>query len=77
MIDHAEHKYNFIKMSAPKTKEMLIQHLNPLKKVDVSLSHAVDEIQTTKCEIEVQGDSVANEIKSSFAEYRKIVSKNF
>ncbi len=53
----------------------LIQHLDPLKKVDVSLSHAVEEIQTTKCEIKVQGDSVTNEIKSSFAEYRKIVDK--
>ncbi len=51
VIHHAGHKYNFIKMSAPKTKEMLIQHLDPLKKVDVSLSHAVEEIQTTKCEI--------------------------
>ncbi len=40
-----------------------IQHLDPLKKVDVSLSHAVEEIQTTKSEIEAQGDSVANEIK--------------
>ncbi len=75
VIDHAEHKYDFIKVSAPKTKEILIQHLNPLKKLDVSLSHAVEEIQTTKCEIEAQGDSVANEIKSSFAEYRKIVDK--
>ncbi len=75
VIDHAEHKYDFIKVSAPKTKEMLIQHLDPLKKVDVSLSHAVEEIQTTKCEIEAQGDSVANEIKNSFTKYRKIVDK--
>ncbi len=41
--------------------------LNPLKKVEVSLSHAMEGIQTTKSEIEAQGDSVANEIKSSFA----------
>ncbi len=41
----------------------------------MSLSHAVEEIQTTKSEIEAQGDSVANEIKSSFAEYRMIVDK--
>ncbi len=42
----------------------------------MSLSHAVEEIQTTKCEIEAQGDSVANEIKSLFAEYRKVVDKH-
>ncbi len=75
IIDHAEHKYNFIITSAPKKKEMLIQHLTPLKKVEVSLSHAVEEIQTTKSEIEVQGDSVANQIERSFAEYHKIVEK--
>ena len=72
---HFGHNHEFIKSTAPETKEKLIQHLDPLKKVDVSLSHAVEEIQTTKSEIEAQGDSVANEIKSSFAEYRKIVDK--
>ncbi len=61
--DHSGHKHEFIKRAAPGIKEKLIQHLDPLKKVDVSLSHAVEEIQTTKSEIEAQGDSVANEIK--------------
>ncbi len=73
--DHSGHNHEFIKSAAPETKEKLIQHLDPLKKVDVSLSHAVEEIQTTKCEIEANGDSVANKIKSSFTEYRKIVDK--
>ncbi len=49
--------------------------MDPLKKVDVSLSRAVEEIENTKCEIEAQGDSAANGIKSSFAEYHKIVDK--
>ncbi len=35
----------------------------------------MEEIQTTSCEIEAQEDSVANKIKSSFAEYRKIIDK--
>ncbi len=73
--DHSGHNHELIKSTAPETKEKLIQHLDPLKKVKVSLSHAVEEIQTTKSEIEAQGKSVANEIKSSFTEYHKIVDK--
>ncbi len=71
--DHFDHNHEFIKSAAPETKKMLIQRLDPLKKVDVSLSRAIEEIQTTKSEINAQGDSVSNEIKSSFAEYRKII----
>ncbi len=73
--DHSIHNHEFIKSAAPEAKVKLIQHLDPLKKVDVSLSHAVKEIQTTKSEIAVQGVLVANEIKTSFTEYRKIVDK--
>ncbi len=62
-----------MKSAAPEMKKKLVEQLDPLKKVDVSLSHAVEEIQITKSKIEAQGDSVANEIKNSFAEYRKTV----
>ncbi len=48
MKDHTQHKYDFIVTSAPIAKEMLIQQVDLLKSVEVSLSHAVEEIQTTK-----------------------------
>ncbi len=73
--DHSGHNHEFMKSAAPEMKKKLVQQLDPLKKVEVSLSHAVEEIQNTKSKIEAQGDSVANKIKNSFAEYRKIVEK--
>ena len=71
--DHSGHNYEFIKVCAPETKKKLIQQLEPLKEVYANLSHAVEEIQTTKSEIEAQGDSVANEIVNSFEELHTII----
>ena len=71
--DHSGHNYEFIKVSAPETKKKLIQQLEPLKEVHANLSHAVEEIQTTKSEIEAQGDSVANEIVNLFEELHTII----
>ncbi len=71
--DHLGHKHE---EHAPVTKKMLIEKLEPLKEINSNLSHAVEEIQATKSEIEAQGEIVANKIKSSFAEYRKIVENH-
>ena len=71
--DHRDHNHEFIKVSAPETKKKLIQQLDPLKEVLANLSHAVEEIQTTKSEIEAQGDSVANEIVNSLEELHTII----
>ena len=51
----------------------MIQQLEPLKEVQANYSHAVKEIQTTKSEIEAQGDSVANDIENSFKELHTII----
>ena len=74
--DHRDHSHEFIKVSAPETKKKLIQQLEPLKEVHANLSHAVEEIQTTKSEIEAQGDSVANEIVNSFEKLHTIIENH-
>ena len=71
--DHKDHNHEFIKKAAPVMKKNLIQQLEPLKEVQANLLHAVEEIQTTKSEIEAQGDSVANEIVNSFEELHTII----
>ena len=71
--DHSGHNHEFIKKCAPEMKKKLVAHLEPLRKVKVELSHAVEEIQTTQHEIEAQGDLVANHINSSFDELQKIL----
>ena len=75
IMDHPrpEHNYEFVKIAAPEMKKKLIQQLEPLKEVQADYSRAVEEIQTTKCEIEAQGDSITNDIEKSFEELHTII----
>ena len=71
--DHNGHKAELSKEAAPNTRKKIMDELRPLKKLKVSLTHAVVEVQTTRCELEAQGRSVANNIKASFLELQKIL----
>ena len=73
---HKEHKFEFSKVAAPITKEKLLEDLNPLREVTVNLSSAIEVLQTTKQEVEAQGDSVANNIHTSFNELHQILEKH-
>ena len=72
--DHNGHKLKFNKEAAPDTRKKLKEKLKPLKELKVCLSHAVVEVQTTRCELEAQGLSVANNIHTSFVELQKILN---
>ena len=74
--DHLGHSYEFIKKSAPEMKKKLIKRLDPLKEAKKDLSHAVEEIKSTKCDIEAQGGYVANDINGSFDELQKIIENH-
>ena len=73
--DHKEHNFEFCKKAAPTTKKNLLEELQPLKEQIINFSHAMKEIQTFKNKVEVQGDSVANTIHTSFKELRDILDK--
>ena len=73
---HRDHKYEFSKVAAPSTKKKLLEELDPLRDVSASLSHALEEVQITKHEIEVQGRDVVNTIQISFDNLHKILEKN-
>ena len=60
--DYKGHESEFNKEAAPDTRKKLMEKLKPLRELKVSLSHAVVEIQTTRCELEAQGLSVAKNI---------------
>ena len=70
--DHNGHEAEFRKIAAPE-KRKIMEELKPLKRLKVSLSHAVVEVQTTRCELEAQGISVAKDIHASFLELQKIL----
>ena len=72
---HRDHNFEFSKIAAPDTKKNLLEELASLKQVTDNLSSAVEDIQTTKQEVEAQGDSVANTIHTSFNELQQILEK--
>ena len=73
MKDHRDHNFEFCKKAAATTKSNLLEKLEPLKTQSSSLSHAVEEVRTTKQELKAQRDTVANTIKTSFKELRDIL----
>ena len=73
--DHRDHNFEFTAVAAPTTKEDLMKELEPLRKVVGNLSLAVEEVRTTKQEIEIQGDSVTNTIHGSFNELFQIMER--
>ena len=73
MKDHRDHNFEFCKKAAATTKSNLLEKLDSLKVQRSSLFHAVEEVRTTKQELEAERDTVANTIKTSFKELRDIL----
>ena len=71
--DHLNHSHEFIKKAAPAMKKELVQELDPLKEVVVSLSDAVEKIQTTESEIEAQGNSATGDIENVFEKLQAVI----
>ena len=72
---HRDHKFEFSKVAAPNTKKKLLEELDTLREVSVSLSHAVEEVQTTNQNVAAQGEAIAISIQTSFDELHKIIEK--
>ena len=70
---HRDHRYEFVKVAAPEIKEKLIQQLNPLRESSGNMRCAMEGIQTTISEVEGQGEAVTKQIKTSYAQLRKII----
>ena len=73
VIAHRDHRYEFVKVSVPEIKEKLIQQLNPLRESSGNMRCAMEGIQTTISEVEGQGEAVTKQIKTSYAQLRKII----
>ena len=73
--DHRDHDFEFCKIASSKTKQNLLENLDPIKIQRESLAKAIDNVQITKQELKAQGDSVASSIQISFKELRDILDK--
>ena len=69
-----EHR-NHRNITAPNTKTNLLEKLGPLKEVAANLSSAIENIQTTKQEVEAKEDLVASTIHTSFDELHQILDE--
>ena len=71
--DHSDHNIEFNNVAADNKKKELMESLKPLREVEDSLSRALKEVSNTECEVETQGDYVANIIETSFEELHTIL----
>ena len=69
-----EHR-NHCNITAPNTKTNLLEKLGPLKEVAANLSSAIENIQTTKQEVEAKEDLVTSTIHTSFDELHQILDE--
>ncbi len=72
---HRDHNFEFSKVAAPQTKEVLQRKATSLREKCSSLLREVEEIQTTKQQIEAQGVSVADTINASFHQLQRILEE--
>ena len=73
--DHAGHKYDFVKKSAPVIKQKLAEHLIPLKGVQKKLHDANKVVKLTKFDIKSQDASASVMIEQSFQEFHDIIEQ--
>ena len=75
VIDHAGHKYEFVKKAAPVTRKKLAEHLSPLKNLLPDLSTAVSRVRDTKQEIQAEGELMEKQVNAKFQELHDILEQ--
>ena len=75
LYDHAGHKSEFVKKSAPRYKKTLKESLTPLAKIQTNLSAATREVEKVEREVSEQHKAVAGTIEQSFKQLHEILHK--
>ena len=73
--DHAGHKFEFVKKSAPQYKKTVKGSLAPLAKIQTNLSAATREAEKVEREVSEQHKVVAGTIEKSFSQLYEILHK--
>ena len=73
--DHAGHKFEFVKKSAPQYKKTVKESLVPLAKIQTNLSAATREVEKVEREVSEQHKAVAGTIEQSFKQLYEILRK--
>ena len=75
IYDHAGHKSEFVKKSAPQYKKTLKESLAPLAKIQTNISAATREVEEVEREVSEQHKAVASTIEQSFKQLYEILRK--
>ena len=73
LYDHAGHKSEFVKKSAPQCKKTLKENLAPLAKIQTNLSAATIEVEKVEREVSEQHKAAAGTIEQSFKQLYEIL----
>ena len=73
--DHAGHKFEFVKKSAPQYKKTLKESLTPLAGIQTNISAATSEIAKVEKEVSEQHTAVRDTIQQSFNQLHEILRK--
>ena len=73
--DHAGHKFEFVKKSAPQYKKTVKGSLAPLAKIQTNLSAATREVEKVEREVSEQHKVVTGTIEKSFSQLYEILHK--
>ena len=75
IYDHAGHKSEFVKKSAPRYKKTLKESLVPLAKIQTKFSAATREVEVVEREVSEQHKAVAGTIEQLFKQLYEILYK--
>ena len=75
IYDHAGHKSEFVKKSAPQYKKTLKESLIPLAKIQTNMSAATKKVEKVEREVSDQHKAVTGAIKQSFKQLHDILRK--
>ncbi len=54
---HRDHNFEFSKVTSPKARKNLLEEIPPFENIPAELNSAIDDIRTTKEDLEAQGMS--------------------
>ena len=75
IIDHSQHRYDFVKKSAAIYRQGISQDLTPLTKLHEKMSAAAKNVAKMKCDVTTQGSFVSDHIQKKFGELIEILQK--
>ena len=76
LVDHAGHKYKFVRDVADAFREEVLSSLVPLRDTHASVTTAIARVEDSKKEIRDQGTDITANITRSFEELRAILNNH-